>query len=453
MNYPQFPRGFLFGTATSAFQIEGGWQADGKGPSIWDTFTHEPGEIKTGENAEVACNTYQDHQTDIDLMAQLGFNAYRFSIAWSRVLPQGKGLVNAKGLDYYDRVVDALLAKHITPFITLFHWDMPQALQDSIGGFASRECADYFADYVEVVVKHLGDRVKHWITLNEPWEHACLGHLFGDHAPGQHNPWTYFRVAHHQLLGHGLALHRIRAISPEACVGVTLSMSPILPATKKPKDVQAALVGDQFFNGFFFDAIFKGRYPDPLWSRVRAIRPKVHTADMRLIAQPIDFLGLNYYSREFGRYAWNMPFLQFWSDGNLEFDYEQVIDGMLYTASGREVYPEGLYECLLRIKRNYGNPRLYITENGAAFTDVVGDDRVHDPLRVMYLDSYLTAAQRALVAGVNLKGYFIWSLIDNFEWNLGYSKRFGLIHVDQQTQRRIIKDSGYWMRDMIQNQG
>jgi len=222
MNYPQFPPGFLFGTATAAFQIEGGWNADGKGPSIWDTFTHEPGEIKTGENAEVACNTYGDYQTDIDLMAQLGLNAYRFSIAWSRVLPQGRGQVNAKGLDYYDRVVDALLAKNITPFITLFHWDVPQALEDSIGGFAGRECAYDFADYAEVVAKRLGDRVKNWITLNEPWEHACFGHLLGDHAPGRHNPWTYFRVAHHQLLGHGHG-----ALSPRggAPGGMTLPTS------------------------------------------------------------------------------------------------------------------------------------------------------------------------------------------------------------------------------------
>jgi beta-glucosidase len=452
VDYPQFPKDFVFGTATAAFQIEGGWNADGKGPSIWDTFTHEPGEIKTGDDAEVACNTYHDYQTDIDLLAQLNFNAYRFSIAWSRVLPQGKGAVNAKGLDYYDRVVDALLAKNITPFVTLFHWDLPQALEDSIGGFAGRDCAYHFADYAEVVVKRLGDRAKHWITLNEPWEHACFGHLLGDHAPGQHNPWTYFRVAHHQLLGHGLALQRIRSISPDARVGTTLSMSPILPATHRPKDVRAALIGDQFFNGFFFDAIFKGRYPDPLWSRVRLVRPKVQPDDMKIISQPIDFLGLNYYSREFGRYAWNVPFLQFWSDGNMDFDHEQVIDGMPYTASGREIYPEGLYDCLLRIKRDYNNPLLYITENGAAFTDVVENDRVHDPLRVMYLDGYLTAAQRAMLAGVNLQGYFIWTLMDNFEWQEGYGKRFGLIHVDHQTQKRIIKDSGYWVRDMIQNQ-
>ncbi len=453
MEYPQFPKDFVFGTATAAFQIEGSWHEDGKGLSTWDTFTHKPGKIKAGVTAEIACNTYHDYQTDIDLMARLGLNAYRFSIAWSRVLPQGKGQVNAQGLDYYDRVVDALLAQRITPFITLFHWDMPQALEDALGGFAGRDCADHFADYAEVVVRRLGDRVKNWMTLNEPWEHACFGHLLGYHAPGRHNPWTYFRVAHHQLLGHGLALQRIRSISPGARVGATLSMSPILPATDRPKDVQAALIGDQFFNGFFFDGIFKGRYPDPLWSRVRLARPKVQPDDMKIISQPIDFLGLNYYSREFGRYAWYVPFLQFWSDGNLEFDHEQVINGMPYTASGREIYPEGLYECLLRIQRDYGNPLLYITENGAAFTDVVENDRVHDPLRVMYLDSYLTAAQRAILAGVNLKGYFIWTLMDNFEWQEGYGKRFGLVHVDHQTQRRTIKDSGYWVRDMIQAQG
>jgi beta-glucosidase len=452
MTYPQFPQDFLFGTATAAFQIEGGWNDDGKGPSTWDTFTHRPGRVRTGENAEVACNTYRDYQTDVDLMAQLSLNAYRFSIAWSRVLPQGKAQVNAKGLDYYDRLVDALLAKHITPFVTLFHWDMPQALADSLGGFAGRDCAYHFADYAEVVVQRLGDRVKHWITLNEPWEHACFGHLLGNHAPGRRNPWTYFRVAHHQLLGHGLALQRIRSISPDARVGTTLSMSPILPATHKPRDVQAALVGDQFFNGFFFDGIFKGRYPDPLWNRVRLARPKVRPADMPIISRPIDFLGLNYYSREFGRYAWYVPFLQFWSDGNMDFDHEQVINGMPYTASGREVYPQGLYEALVRIQREYGNPLLYITENGAAFTDNAIDGRVHDPLRVDYLHSHFEAAARAMRDGVNLKGYFIWTLMDNFEWQEGYRKRFGLIHVDHQTQQRTIKDSGYWVREMIRNQ-
>ena len=453
MYYPQFPKDFLFGTATAAFQIEGGWNADGKGPSTWDKHTHRRGKIKTGENAEVACNTYYYYQTDIDLMADLGLNAYRFSVAWSRVLPQGVGQVNAKGLDYYGRVVDALLAKGITPFITLFHWDMPQSLQDSIGGFAGRDCAYHFADYAEVVVKRLGDRVKHWITLNEPWEHACLGYLLGYHAPGKHNPWTYFRVAHHQLLGHGLAVQRIRSISPDARVGTTLSMSPILPATERPRDVKAAALGDQFFNGFFFDAVFDGRYPDELWRRIRLARPKVLPGDMALISQPIDFLGLNYYSREFGRYAWYVPFLQFWSDGNLSFDRETEIDGMPYTASGREVYPQGLYDVLVRIRRDYRNPPVYITENGAAFTDVVQDQRVHDPLRVSYLEGYLAAAQRAIRDGVDLRGYFIWTLMDNFEWQEGFGKRFGLVYVDHRTQQRIVKDSGTWIRDMIRGQG
>jgi beta-glucosidase len=450
---PQFPTGFLFGTATAAFQIEGGWNEDGKGPSTWDTFTHQRGKIRTGDTAEVACDTYHDLQTDIDLMADLGLNAYRFSIAWPRVLPSGKGSVNAKGLDYYDRLVDDLCAKNIAPFVTLFHWDMPQALQDDIGGFARRECADHFADYAEVVAKRLGDRVKNWITLNEPWEHACFGFLLGNHAPGLRNPWTYFRVAHHQLLGHGLALERIRSISPDVRVGVTLSVSPIFPKTARPRDRRAALIGDQFFNGFYLDAVFKGAYPDPLWSRARLLRPKVRPEDMRIISRPIDFLGLNYYSREFARYAWYVPFVQFWVDGKTTADHETVIDGMPYTSSGREVYPAGLFDCLLRIKRDYGNPIIYITENGAAFTDMVENDRVHDPLRVSYLASYLGEAARAIRDGVNLQGYFIWTLMDNFEWQEGFSKRFGLVYVDFSTQRRIIKDSGYWVRDMIRSQG
>jgi beta-glucosidase len=452
MPYPQFPQGFLFGTASSAFQIEGGCSVDGKGPSIWDTFTHTPGKIHAGDTAETACNTYADPDTDINLMSKLGLNAYRFSIAWSRVLPTGDGRVNTPGMDYYSRLVDKLLERGISPFITLYHWDMPQALQERCGGFAGRDCAAYFADYAAKVVHHLGDRVKNWITLNEPWEHAALGHFLGGHAPGKHNLWTYFRVAHHQLLGHGMAVERIRSLCPDAQVGITLSTTPVYPATSNPRDARAAVVASQFLNEFYLDAVIKGAYPEPLWGRSRLARPQVAAGDMEIISRPLDFLGINYYSREFGRAAWYVPFLGAWIDEVATGGKEAVINDRLYTASGREVYPRGMYDLLMRIKNEYGNPPIYITENGAAFTDRLEDGCVHDAQRTAFLDGYMSEAAHAIQDGLDLRGYFIWSLTDNFEWNLGYSARFGLVYVDFATQQRTIKDSGLWLKEVIQNQ-
>jgi beta-glucosidase len=453
MSYPQFPPNFLFGTATAAFQIEGSPDVDGKGKSIWDVFTHTPGRIRTGENADVACDSYCDPKRDIDLMTELGLNAYRFSIAWSRILPEGRGRINQKGMDYYSRLVDMLLEQNIMPFITLFHWDTPQSLQELCGGFAGRDMAQYFADYAEVVVKALGDRVKNWITLNEPWEHAAFGHLLGTHAPGFHNPFTYFRVAHHELLGHGLAVERIRSVMRDARVGITLSLTPIYPATSKPKDVAAAKVADQFFNDFYLDGIFKGGYPNPLWKQMGIAHPKIGADDMKIISRPIDFLGVNYYSREFARAVWYVPFLRAWVDEVPVNDQEQVVDGVQYTNAGREVYPPAFYTMLMRLKNEYGNPLMYITENGASFTDVVENACVHDPLRISFLEGYMEAAAQAVRDGVNLHGYFIWSLVDNFEWNSGFSKRFGLVYVDHNSQQRIIKDSGLWVREMIRSQG
>jgi beta-glucosidase len=452
MTYPHFPPGFLFGTASAAFQIEGSPTADGKGASIWDTFTHTPGRIKNGDTADTACDTYRHPEGDLALMSDLGFNAYRFSIAWTRLLPEGRGPVNQKGLDYYRRLADNLLARNITPFVTLFHWDMPQALQDLCGGFAGRDCAGYFADYAEAAVKALGDRIDHWMTLNEPWEHAALGHLLGVHAPGKHNPWTYFRVAHHELLGHGMALERIRAIAPKAQVGTVLSLTPILPATSRPRDVRAARVADQFFNDFYLDGLFKGRYPDPLWRQARLARPYVGPDDMKIISQPMDFLGVNFYSREFARSAWYMPFLGAWVDETDVHGREAVIAGKQYTSTNREVYPPAFYDLLMRLKNEYGNPPVYITENGASFTDTVEDGQVHDPLRTAFLEGYMGAAADALRDGADLRGYFIWSLTDNFEWSLGYSARFGLVHVDFASQQRTVKDSGLWVKEMIRNQ-
>jgi beta-glucosidase len=453
MPYPQFPPGFIFGTASSAFQIEGACNVDGKGPSIWDTFSHTPGKITTGDTAETACDAYAHPERDLNLMRQLGLNAYRFSIAWTRILPSGRGQVNQKGLDYYSRLVDAVLERGMLPFVTLYHWDMPQALQDQCGGFAGRDCAAYFADYAEVAASALGDRVQHWITLNEPWEHATLGHLLGAHAPGRHNPWATFRAAHHQLLAHGLAVERIRAAAPGAEVGITLSLTPILPLTGKPADIQAARVANQFFNDFYLDAVLKGVYPDLLWRKIGLARPPVAPGDMQIISRPMDFLGINYYSREFARAAWYVPFLGAWVDEVATHGVEGVYNGREYTATGREIYPPGLYDLLIKLKNDYGNPTLYITENGAAFADRLEDGCVHDRPRIAFLDGYLSEAARAIRDGADIRGYFIWSLVDNFEWNVGYSARFGLVYVDHTTQVRLVKNSGFWVGEMIRSQG
>jgi beta-glucosidase len=452
MDYPQFPKDFLFGTASSAYQIEGSPEADGRGPCIWDTFTHKKRKIKNGDRADTACNTYLNPEPDLDLMKQLGLNTYRFSVSWSRVLPQGRGPINQKGLDYYSRLVDQVLERGIRPFITLFHWDTPEALAVRYKGFVSRDCASDFADYAELMARTLGDRVKDWITLNEPWEHSALGYLLGDHAPGHHNPWECMAVVHHQLLGHGLALERLRSVIPDARVGITLSQTPILPATDKPADVEASHLANQFFNDLYLDAIFRGKYSEPFWSRIKPIRPKVLAGDMEAISGPIDFLGINYYSREFGRAAWYMPFFGFWIDTVEVTGHAREVNGRLYTASGREVYAPAFYDLLMKIKNEYGNLPVIITENGAAFEDVPTGDRVHDPQRVRFLNDYMSEAARAAKDGVDLRGYFIWSLTDNFEWNIGYSARFGLVYVDFETQQRIVKDSGRWVAEMIKNQ-
>jgi len=445
MSYPQFPKNFLFGTATAAYQVEGGWDADDKGLSTWDVFTHKRGRILNGDNGDIACNTYHDFQTDIDIMSELELNAYRFSIAWSRVLPQGKGQVNQKGLDYYSRLVDALLEKNITPFITMFHWDMPQALFERYGGFASRETSSYFADYAEVIVKSLGDRVKHWITLNEPWEHAFFGHFVGEHAPGVTNPWTYFKVAHHELLGHGLAVERVRAIAPNAQVGITLSQFPIYPYTDMPRHQDAAHFADLFLNRFYLDGLYKGQYPEALFKRMWLFRLNIADSDMKIISRHFDFLGVNYYTRQYARHVWYIPFLQAWVDRDPPPGFE-------HPELGKQAYPEGMRELNKRYREEYGNPVVYITENGTSDFLPVVEGHVKDSSRQRYLELYLTELSKAIEEGSDVRGYFIWTMMDNFEWAQGFSHRMGLIHVDHATQKRTIKDSAYWVRELIRRQ-
>ncbi len=443
---PQFPQGFYFGSATAAYQIEGGWDVDGKGRSVWDVFVRKAGKIKNGDTGEVACNTYHDFQTDVDIMAELELNAYRFSIAWSRVMAQGKGAINPKGLDYYNRLVDALLAKHITPFITLYHWDMPQALFEQYGGFAGRETASYFAEYVEAVVRALGDRVKHWITLNEPWEHAFFGYFVGEHAPGETNPWQYFRVAHHQLLAHGLAVQRIRSLAPDAQVGITLSQFPIYPYADTPRHQDAAGIADQFMNRFYLDGLYKGQYPELLLRRLWPFRPKIRPGDMATIGVRTDFLGVNYYTRQYARHLWYLPFFHAWVD-------REPPPGVSHPILGSQAYPEGLSELLQRYREEYGAPVIYITENGTSDHNIVLEaGQVKDKHRILYLHHYLAELEKAIAAGSDVRGYFVWSLLDNFEWNSGFGPRMGLVRVDHQTQQRTIKESAYWYRELIRSQ-
>lgn len=448
MAYPQFPKGFYFGAATAAFQVEGGWNEDGKGLSTWDVFMHAPARAALSRAAEVACDTYHNFQTDIDLMAELSLNAYRFSIAWSRVLPVGRGAVNSAGLDYYNRLVDALLEKNITPFITLFHWDMPYALHKAFGGFASRDGAYAFADYVEVVVKSMGDRVRHWITLNEPWEHAMMGHFLGEHAPGIHNPWTYFKVAHHELLGHGLALERIRALSPQSQVGITLSQFPVCPPQDTPRNRAAAYFADLFMNRFYLDGLYRGEYPQDLWRRMWPFRPRILPGDMPTISQPFDFLGVNYYNRVFPYSAWYLPFFQTWVGRSAPAH-------LLHPELG-DAYPEGIYELAMRYRDEYGNPPMYITENGCGDhpTDQYDEahNRYHDPYRIQYMQAYLAELSRAARDGADVRGYFAWTLMDNLEWAHGYNLRMGLLRVEHASQRRILKDSALWYCDLVRSQ-
>jgi beta-glucosidase len=441
----RFPADFVWGVATSAPQIEGGWREGGRGESVWDRFAATPGKISDGSTAHVACDHYHRWREDLDLMRWLGVDAYRFSVGWSRVLPTGRGEASAAGLDFYDALVDALLEAGIAPHVTLNHWDMPQALQDA-GGWPARETARWFAHYAAVVAQRLGDRVRHWTTHNEPWCVATLGYEQGEHAPGLRDPELALRAAHHLLLSHGWASRVIRDRADHAEVGIVLNLSPGQPATDTPADREAARRFDGFFNRWYLDPLLRGEYPaDAVGDRVRRghlagpVLPFVNDDDLVTIAAPLDFLGVNYYSR---------TVLAAGPDG--EPRAEPPVPSDQLTEMGWEVYPDGLVEVLERVTRDYGVPSLYVTENGAAYVDPAPEDgRIADPRRVDYLRTHLAAAHRALERGVPLRGYFAWSLLDNWEWGQGYTRRFGLFGVDFATGRRIPKDSAHWYRAAI----
>jgi beta-glucosidase len=430
-----FPPNFLWGAATAAYQVEGAWDADGKGESIWDRFSHTPGKIVDSSNGDVACDHYHRYLEDIDLMQSLGLKAYRFSVSWPRVLPSGQGRVNPAGLDFYDRLVDRLLEARIEPFLTLYHWDLPQALHEA-GGWMNRDLCATFADYATVMVKKLGDRVKFWATLNEPASQFYLGYISGDHAPGIQDPLSAPQVAHHLMVAHGLAVQAIRSIEPGLQVGIVLDQWSIEPASDSPADIAAA---EQAWGErtMFLDAIFKGHYPIQVFDYLGENLPRIRSGDMALIAQKLDFFGLNSYSR-------NVVSAQ---DGYLE-----SVPGSEYTEMGWEVCAPAMRRLLNRLNRDYRLPPIYITENGAAFKDEVSpDSKIHDARRLDYLRQHFIQTSLAMQDGVDVRGYFVWSLLDNFEWGFGYTRRFGIVHVDFDTQRRTIKDSGEWYRQVIAN--
>lgn len=440
MNWP-FPQKFVWGVATSAYQVEGAWNEDGKGPSIWDTFSHTSGKIANGENGDVAADHYHRYKEDIRLMAELGIPAYRFSVAWSRVLPEGKGKINPKGLGFYDRLVDELLQHHIEPYLCLFHYDLPQALQD-LGGWPERQTASFFADYARVVAERLSDRVRVWFTHNEPWVSAFAGYFAGEHAPGIRNPAAAIRAFHHLLLSHGLAAEAIRAVAQQpVTVGITLNLSPVHPASDSPKDKAAAQRMDIAINRLQLDPLLKGETPLQDFAPARVFfKGLIQEGDLEKI-HSLDLLGVNYYSRTVIRHDAKFPVVA---------ASPVYPTGNEYSAMW-EIYPPGIYELLKRVWDDYRpSCQIMITENGVPVPDGVDfDGRVRDERRIRYLYRHLVQVRRAMEDGVPVSGYFVWSFLDNFEWALGYAPRFGLVYVDYRTQKRIVKDSGIWFSRVV----
>ena len=437
-----FPDKFVWGAATASYQIEGASQEAGKGESIWDRFCRVAGKISGGHTGDVSCDHYHRYRDDIQLMAQIGLKAYRFSVAWPRILPEGTGKVNQAGLDFYERLVDGILESGIEPYPTLYHWDLPQALQDR-GGWGNRDIVEWFGQYAAVVSDRLGDRIKYWTTLNEPFGAAFAGHLLGEHAPGTKDSAVALKVSHHLLLSHGKAVQVIRqSVNDEAHLGIVLNLNPVHPASETDEDRAAARRFDGYLNRWFLEPLFRGSYPEDMLAWYGDSAPVIELDDLALISTKTDFLGVNYYSRRVVRAEPDEAFLQC---------YEVHPEESEYTDSGREIHPKGIYEMLKHLHDEYGIPRLYVTENGAVFTDEVSQDgQVHDTKRIEYLHEHIVQVRKAIGDGVPVCGYFVWSLMDNFEWKFGYTYRFGLIYVDYTNRERIIKDSGYWYKRVIE---
>jgi beta-glucosidase len=430
----QFPPDFVWGVATSAFQIEGAASEDGKGPSIWDTFCRQPGAIADQSNGDLACDHYHRLSEDLDLIASLGVNAYRFSVSWPRVRPGGSGAWNSKGMDFYERLVDGLLARGVTPYLTLNHWDLPDELQ-ARGGWADRDTVHRFVEYARGMATRLGDRVASIATHNEPWVMSVLGHESGIFAPGVKNRATAMQVSHHLLLSHGLALQALRAQGCKASLGIVLNLAPMHPATDSLADHERTRLEDGKLLRWYMDPLFKGCYPQDVIESLGSDAPFVQVGDMAAISAQMDFLGINYYTR---------------SVVSAGEPWDPARDGRPLTDMGWEIYPEGLTELLLRLHRDYAVPPLYVTENGGAFKDNLQQGRVQDDDRISYLHSHIAAVAEAARQGVPMAGYMVWSLMDNFEWASGYEKRFGIVHVDYETLVRTPKESARWYGALLQ---
>ena len=435
-----FPKGFLWGTASASYQIEGAWKEDDKGESVWDRFSHTPGKIKTGESGDVACDFYHRYADDVALMAELSLNAARISLAWPRIMPAGKGAVNQKGLDFYKRVVDEMLQRNIQPWVTLYHWDLPQALEDA-GGWPNRDTAERFRDYAAVVADALGDRVKHWMPLNEPWIFTILGYLMGVHAPGRREPREAIKATHTVNLAQGMAIRALRdAKHKPAMVGTAYSMSPVHPVTGSLEDRTAAERWHRFINLWFLDTAIHGKYPEAYVQGSIEDHVEIRPGDMDLIKAPLDFIGINLYTRavvEHDPHDHNMGVAQKTPGG------EEV------TEFGWEVYPKALSEMILRITKDFPGVPLYVTENGCSYGDGPGPDgKVNDQRRVSFLRRFIAEVGRAINAGADVRGYFLWTFTDNFEWAEGFKQRFGIVHCDFKTQKRIVKESGHWYANL-----
>mgnify|MGYP002630104575 FL=1 len=431
---------FIWGVATSSYQIEGAANEDGRGQSIWDTFCKVPGKVANFDNGDIACDHYHRFKEDLDLMKWMGVKAYRFSVAWPRVIPDGVGRVNEMGLDFYDRLIDSSLEREIAPWLTMYHWDLPEALQLR-GGWNNREVVEWFGEYGEVLTSRFGDRVKNWMTLNEPFCSAWLGHLYGDMAPGIKDLQTALNVSHNLLMSHGLACQVIRSNVSEANVGIVINVTPAVPATDSQVDSNAAQLADGFDNRWFLDPVFGRTYPADVIDALGA-SPEIHSGDMKLIAQDLDFLGVNFYFRQTVAADQNSKPLPIRSVNR---------ENVKKTAMNWEVHPQAFEEILLRISKEYSPKAIYITENGSAWNDEVINGEIIDDERIDYLVRHLDAMRSARSQGAPILGYFAWSFLDNFEWAYGYEKRFGLIYVDYKTQTRTPKKSALFYRQLLLN--
>lgn len=439
-----FPKDFIWGAATAAYQIEGAAREGGRGESIWDRFSHTPGKTHLGATGDLACDHYHLYKKDIALMKELGLNGYRFSISWPRIFPDGKGQANPEGIAFYQSLVDELLKKDIQPLVTLYHWDLPQALQER-GGWDNRQTADYFGDYAAYVFAALGDRVKQWITFNEPSVAIINGHAQGDHAPGLCDYPLAIRASHVMNLAHAKAIQVYRQQNQTGKIGTTLNLNTFYPASSRPEDQGATRIAEGLFNRWYLDPVLKAAYPEDMLKvyQEKLNAPQIQPEDLELLARyPLDFLGINYYFRQLIR-----------KSGDQLLGFEVLPPSGDLTAMGWEIYPQGLYDILVYVDQNYHHPEIYVTENGVAFNDLLENGRVMDQARINYLQDHFAAAHRAIADGVHLKGYYVWSLLDNFEWAHGFSKRFGMFYTDYATQQRYWKDSARWYQKVIKDNG